>query len=308
MMNYNNAIPIEDPTNYQTTQTPQTIIAEVVNILTLCESINFVSFDIIVNALPDLDISGFDGLPVCFDENGVLIDNEQSPPVIDTGLPSSNFEFVWELNGTVLAETSPSITATLPGTYTVTVTNQITGCSASSSATIIESSPPEFEVTVISPSFTDNHVIEVTVIEGTGNFEFQLDDGEWITLAPGQTTITFTNVAPGTRIIRGRDQGGCGEVEAIVTLIDYPRFFTPNEDGFNDTWNIVSLANIENSGIFIFDRYGKLLKQISPSGEGWDGTFNGKPLPSQSYWFRVEFTEPATGRKTTFRSHFVLKR
>jgi gliding motility-associated-like protein len=308
MMDYNNAIPIADPANYQTSQTPQTIIAEVVDTITLCESVSFVSFDIIVNPLPDFDITGFDGLPVCFDENGNLIDNEQSPPVIDTGLPSNNFEFVWELNGVVQAETSPSIIATLPGTYTVTVTNLITGCFASSSATIIESSPPVFEVTVISPSFTDNHVIEVTVIEGSGEFEFQLDDGEWIPLAPGQTTLTFTNVLPGTRIIRGRDQGGCGEVEAIVTLIDYPRYFTPNEDGFNDTWNITSLSNIENSGIFIFDRYGKLLKQISPSGEGWDGTFNGKQLPSQSYWFRVEFTEPATGNTSTFRSHFVLKR
>ena len=34
------------------------------------------------------------------------------------------------------------------------------------------------------------------------------------------------------------------------------------------------------STIYIFDRYGKLLKQLSPLGQGWDGTFNGKPLPA----------------------------
>lgn len=308
MMDYNNAQPISDPANFQTSQSPQTIIAEVINTVTLCESSSFLNFDVIVNPLPNLDISDFDGLAVCFDENGNLIENNQSPPVIDTGLPSNNFTYVWELDGNILPESSPSLTANTAGEYTVTVTNEITGCNASSSATIIESAPPVFDVTVISPSFSENHVIEVTVVEGNGDFEFQLDDDQWISLAPGETSLTFTNVAPGTHIVRGRDQGGCGAIEAIVSLIDYPNFFTPNEDGFNDTWNISSLSDIENSGIYIFDRYGKLLKQINPSGEGWDGTFNGKPMPSQSYWFRVEFTEPATGNKTTFRSHFVLKR
>ncbi|WP_394908110.1 T9SS type B sorting domain-containing protein, partial [uncultured Mesonia sp.] len=78
----------------------------------------------------------------------------------------------------------------------------------------------------------------------------------------------------------GRDKNGCGTTVREIAFIDYPKFFTPNEDGYNDTWNIIGLgeANI-GAKIFIFDRYGKLLKQLSPSGPGWDGTFNGKPMP-----------------------------
>ncbi|MFT6602487.1 MAG: gliding motility-associated-like protein, partial [Dokdonia donghaensis] len=64
-----------------------------------------------------------------------------------------------------------------------------------------------------------------------------------------------------------------------------------------------------NAKIFIFDRYGKLLKQLSPTSPGWDGTFNGQPMPSNDYWFRVEFTEvDDLGTQRTVNGHFTLKR
>ncbi|MEZ4977534.1 MAG: T9SS type B sorting domain-containing protein, partial [Flavobacteriaceae bacterium] len=58
------------------------------------------------------------------------------------------------------------------------------------------------------------------------------------------------------------------------------------------------------------DRYGKLLKQLSPSGTGWDGSLNGEPLPSSDYWFTVEYAEPGdtSGARKQFKSHFTLKR
>ncbi|MFP9116143.1 T9SS type B sorting domain-containing protein, partial [Flavobacterium sp. RHBU_3] len=92
-----------------------------------------------------------------------------------------------------------------------------------------------------------------------------------------------------------------------VSVIDYPRFFTPNGDGFNDTWNIQGMTEgYSDTNIFIFDRYGKLLKQISPSGEGWDGTYNGAALPSDDYWFTVEYTY--NGHRLEFKAHFAMKR
>ena len=91
-------------------------------------------------------------------------------------------------------------------------------------------------------------------------------------------------------------------------LIDYPRFFTPNGDGYNDTWQIIGIDTRPLSTIYIFDRYGKLLKQLSPLSEGWDGTFNGKPLPATDYWFTVIYEEPGTEIIKTFRAHFSLKR
>jgi len=67
------------------------------------------------------------------------------------------------------------------------------------------------------------------------------------------------------------------------------------------------LAQQPKSLISIFDRYGKLLRQISPAGSGWDGKYDGKDLPSTDYWFSVEFMTQSK-QKAIFKSHFSLKR
>ncbi|MNK75457.1 hypothetical protein D3C87_949980 [compost metagenome] len=95
-----------------------------------------------------------------------------------------------------------------------------------------------------------------------------------------------------------------------VSIIDYPNFFTPNGDGFHDTWNIIGLGEQTDATIYIFDRYSKLIKQIASNGEGWDGTFGGSPVPSTDYWFTVTYKEYIGDTPTTkeFKSHFSLKR
>jgi len=308
--NFNAGIPIENPANFVSSTSPVTIFAQVVNALTLCESSTFVSFDIFVEPLPVVDLSPFDGIIVCIDADGNLIDNQVSPPTIDTGLSDEDFSFVWSVDGIVDPSfVGSSIDADRPGVYTVQVTNISTGCDiTSSSAEVVQNTPPDFVLTALTPSFSGTHVIEVSQITGAGDFEFQLDDEPFEPLAPGQTTIVYTDLAPGLHVVRGRDSGGCGVIEKNIMLIDYPPFFTPNQDGINETWNISSLSDQPNAKIYIFDRYGKLLKQISPAGEGWDGTYNGNLMPSQDYWFRVEFTEPTTDAPSTFKAHFTLKR
>ena len=102
-----------------------------------------------------------------------------------------------------------------------------------------------------------------------------------------------------------RDKNNCGITEEIVSVIGFPKFFTPNGDGNNDFWQVqgVSSQFQPNSIIYIFDRYGKLLKQISPTDSGWDGTYNGNLMPTNDYWFSVTLED---GRQ--FSSHFTLKR
>ena len=89
----------------------------------------------------------------------------------------------------------------------------------------------------------------------------------------------------------------------------FPKFFTPNDDGYNDTWNIEGLSNeySQNSTVYIFDRYGKLIKQISPRGEGWNGSFNGEKLRPSDFWFVAEFFK-INGTMITYRGHFSLVR
>ena len=93
-----------------------------------------------------------------------------------------------------------------------------------------------------------------------------------------------------------------------VLVIDYPLFFTPNGDGYHDTWNIAGIGTQPYAKIYIFDRYGKLLKQLSPTGEGWNGTYNGALMPTDDYWFKVVYNEPINNERKTFTAHFTLKR
>ncbi|MCW5515237.1 T9SS type B sorting domain-containing protein [Muriicola sp. Z0-33] len=90
--------------------------------------------------------------------------------------------------------------------------------------------------------------------------------------------------------------------EVITENIPIPQFFTPNNDGFNDSWMVNSTDEVAITGVWIFNRYGQLLKQIGP-GVGWDGNFNGKPLAADSYWYRID-----TSNGNSIAGYFVLKR
>ena len=91
----------------------------------------------------------------------------------------------------------------------------------------------------------------------------------------------------------------------ISETISIPKFFTPNNDNYNDFWKVMTNMPdlLSNAGIHIFDRYGKLLKQLDPFGRGWDGTYKNNPMPSDDYWYVVELLD---GR--IFKGHFTLKR
>jgi gliding motility-associated-like protein len=152
--------------------------------------------------------------------------------------------------------------------------------------------------------FSDDAVITVIATD-PGNYLYQLDFG------PIQPSNIFDHVPPGSHTITVYDAYGCSAPivrQDAVVIVDYPHFFTPNGDGMNDTWDIFDLNMVgqEQAAIHIFDRYGKLLKQIAPAGLGWDGTYNGQPMPSSDYWFVVKYMELGVPRE--FKSHFSLKR
>lgn len=176
------------------------------------------------------------------------------------------------------------------------------GCRIPASTEVVSSYPPEtIEVTVTSELFSDNNILEVSVV-GTGEYEYRLDFGPW------QRETLFENVRIGEHTIYVRDLLNCNEITQKKIVIGYPKFFTPNGDGYHDTWNIVGMTMKSRSKIYIFERYGKLLTQISPTGEGWDGTFNGVQLPSSDYWFVLDYEDPVTGKNNQLRAHFTLKR
>ena len=289
------------PTLYENTSNPQVIYARVDNDTpdgngadsSICYAVT--ELTLVVEPIPAFTLD--DAYVLCVDANGTEV---LDPLVLDTGLSAVDHGFQWELDGVaIVGATGSTYAPTEGGTYGVTVTDLASGCDSYLETLVEESAPPTVFAEVVTQAFSENHVIEVTAT-GPGTYEYSLDDGPW------QLEPTFVDVPFGDHVVTVRDVEGCGETSVGVTVMDYPRYFTPNGDGYHDTWNIVGFSGQPSAKIYIFDRYGKLLKQISPSGSGWDGTYNGAPMPTNDYWFVVEYTEDA--KKKEFKAHFTLKR
>jgi gliding motility-associated-like protein len=94
-----------------------------------------------------------------------------------------------------------------------------------------------------------------------------------------------------------------------LTEFDYPKFFTPNSDGYNDTWHVNNLENFTKLEIDIFDRYGKFITHLTKDSPGWDGTYRNSPVFASDYWFVLTYEEINNpGITKQIRSHFSLKR
>jgi gliding motility-associated-like protein len=206
------------------------------------------------------------------------------------------------LNGIVGTWSPATVSNTTSGTYTFTPNagQCVTSTPVQLVTTINPSSLTDFQW-IVSEPFSSNPTITI-IPNSPGNYLYQLDSGT------PQTSNVFYNVSSGLHTVQVTDINGCSDtiVKNDILIIDYPRFFTPNADGYNDTWNINDLYLQKNSKIYIYDRYGKLLKQIFPFQSGWDGKYNNNDMFSDDYWFVVEFEYNNTMK--LFKSHFTLKR
>ena len=205
-------------------------------------------------------------------------------------------------NNNITGTWSPTLNNLETTTYTFTPENG--QCSYLTTMTIEVGtfSPISITASNISNDFDSNQIISVTASGGSGNYEFQLDGGSW------QSNSIFEYVTGcEEHIVAARDVDGCiFETETSVMIMDYPKFFTPNGDGYNDTWNIKCLEDNPLAKVSIFDRFGKLLLSFKPTQNDWDGTFNGQLVPTSDYWFVASYLN-SDGTETQFRSHFTLR-
>jgi len=279
-------------TNPVTTSLMTTVFVRVVNALAP-NCFDTRSITLRVNQLPNPKPVG--GI-ICFDsETQTLLRSF----VINSGLNAAHHTFQWLNEAGDIVGTAATYTAVVPGDYTVIAVSNATGCVSMPVTVTVQGSEPAVVAYESSPDFSDNMTITVSAT-GTGDYEYSLDGGPW------QDSNVFGNVTSGTHTVTVRDKNDCGLASTEALIVNYPHFFTPNGDGYNDTWNIRDLKEHLTSKISIFDRYGKLIVQISPGGQGWDGTHLGKLLPSTDYWFTVEYSEE--GQQKEFRSHFAMKR
>ncbi|PZD76810.1 choice-of-anchor L domain-containing protein [Mesonia sp. K7] len=313
---YENGEAINNPSTYSTISNPQTLIAQVINTSNFCTSLEVTELTIHTLNFPEVDISRYHGAVICLDKNPltpVYGGNYETLP-IHTDLPADGtYLFQWIYNGQPIENDTPSLIIDQAGTYEIEVTHVESGCTSSSKATIIESNPPEFNISPLTFVFSENNSLEVYSISGSGDYEFRIGNSSWVDIG-GQDRLVFDGISSGEHIVEGRDKYGCGVTRHSIVFVSYPKFFTPNQDGYNDYWSLSDIHynydTINITQIWIFDRYGKLLTTFPPHGR-WDGTYNGQPLPSNDYWFKVEYVvllPNGIKERKIFKANLTLKR
>ncbi len=221
------------------------------------------------------------------DETKVVCKGGETTLSVATGFSS----YLWNTGST-----TNFITVNSPGDYSVVV-QDANGCEKTKKFKVNLSETAVIKDAVVKDfSGVDNSVL--LQYTGAGNYEFSLDGIVY------QDNPLFTGINPGIYYAVARDKNGCGISNTfLVYVLDYPKFFTPNGDGYNDLWTINSFDQLPDYNIFIYDRYGKFLKQMNQNSVGWNGQFNGQQLAADDYWFNLIFDN---GKNV--KGHFSLKR
>jgi len=199
---------------------------------------------------------------------------------------------------------SPAVDNTITTTYTFTADPGECADPTTMTVVVIPVNVLTISAINLSEEFDANQVISVTASGGSGSYEYQLDGGDW------QFSSIFEYVigcVEHTVAVRDAIDNCNTQPETTVAIMEFPKFFTPNGDGYNDTWNIKCFLDDPFAMVRLSDRYGKLLYEFKPSLDSWDGSFNGEMLPSTDYWFVVTYRN-SSGVETIYRSHFSLRR
>ena len=256
------------------------------------------SFTFTIYPLLDLPLLG--GI-ICVDP---ITNINNSSFTIQTGLNPALYTVNWYLNGILMA-TGSSFEATVAGIFDVEfvkLTPDVgANCNYKNSTVEITQSSTAIADVLLSDYFEDSTLATVIDLNGYGTYIYQVDQTTY------QNSAVFYNLPSGDHIMYIKDiKNNCGVTKIPFRIINYPKFFTPNGDNFNDTWNIFDLSFKPNSKISIFDRFGKLIKQIATGSAGWDGLYNGKELPATDYWFVLDYD--IKGEEKQLKGHFALKR
>jgi gliding motility-associated-like protein len=228
--------------------------------------------------------------------------NLQSTIILDGGKSNSTWE--WKDENGIILSTNPEFALNKPGKYmfsTSKTENDIV-CQATKTFIVNETSAPLFQKVK-----GEDYQIFVA-ISGESDYEYSLDN---MNFSGNGLNHTFYSVSAGVYTVYVRDKNNCEPtISTKVSLIGFPKYFTPNGDGYNDIWQVEGLtADLYSyADIIIFDRYGKYLYKmdLAKNQQGWDGTFNGALLTPTDYWFKARLID---NENNIFEKigHFSLK-
>ncbi len=270
---------ISNPNFFANTSNPQTIYTRTIH-RTISGCVATKNFTIFIGKQPKLAIQ----LPL------IICDTGKLRLSADVGYD----EYVWSTG-----EKTREIEVSTAGIYKVTATN-VYGtlkCSDQTDITVVLSGRAK-SVVVTTQDWTDNMNNITVIATGNGTYEYSLDDNLY------QTSNVFANLFAGFYTVYIKDvKGKCGIRTEEVVLLNYPKFFTPNGDGYNDFWKVKFSEFEPNFYTYIFDRYGKLLTGFDNNSQGWSGIYNNQPMPADDYWFVINRQD---GKE--YKGHFTLKR
>ncbi len=283
-----------------TTANQQTIYVRVENKDTGCVNDDF-TFDVIVNPLPKFKVTSPQIVCLSGPPLTLFIEN-----------PDAVYDYVWTApNGNEFTDVD-EITIESGGLYTVTATTTNgTDCSRTREIQVNESiiaTITDDDVTIVDDSDNNSITIDPTNL-GIGDYQYALINENGLQTA-FQDIPVFENLSGGFYTIVVQDKNGCRpDANLMVSVIEYPKFFTPNNDGINDTWAIIGANSrfYPSAQINIFNRFGKIVAQIDVDNPGWDGTYGGKRLPSDDYWFSIMLVD-RNGNARERKGNFSLLR
>ena len=147
----------------------------------------------------------------------------------------------------------------------------------------------------------ENNTLKITATGGTAPYEYSLNGNTW------QSSNIFNNIPKGIQQVFVRSAEKCIPSVRDFSNINLVNVITPNDDGRNDTLDYSSLSLKNNVSFKIVDRLGQVVFTAKDGKYVWDGKYNGRTLPTSSYWYMLEWTEPDTGVIHKYNSWILLK-
>jgi len=293
---------IETPESFINTSSPQTIYIRLTNTLTGCYTTE--NFSITIDYT--LTTGEPQDLLLCdTEENGYQLFNlSENTALISNGLSNTAVTYYASLENAeneinALSNFYTNATPYFNQTIWARLENTA-GCFGYgiTSFTIGILPLPEIDYTLNIVDFTSfKNSISITINNNPEAYEFSMDG-----IIYTDNNI-FQNLIPNLYTVYIRSKDNCKTIEIEVPILNYPKFFTPNGDGTNEVWNVSNIYSFPKARVIILDRYGKIIKSYLGNQKGWDGTYNGRNLPSTDYWFMLEFN---SGR--IINGHFSLIR
>ncbi len=157
------------------------------------------------------------------------------------------------------------------------------------------------EAPVIDHIDVNGSTVEVFVSGGTSPYQYSLDAINF------QSSSVFQNVPRGTHTVYVKSGDGCYIVSGQFIIINLINAITPNGDGINDVLDYSDLKIKNNVSIKIFDRFGQMIFQNQGSNYIWDGKQNGRPVPSGTYWYLLQWEEPGTQQRVQYQDWILVK-